>query len=106
MSEAAKAGEKPVKPGAFVPGDPRINRTIPGPGRPSSAAKAEWAELAAQGRKALRDKKIMDDPDHPVFGFALKHASHMGEGLPAQTIQGPDGGPVQVQVVNSPAFKP
>jgi hypothetical protein len=100
-----KPARKAVIGRPFTADDPRINRTKPGPGRPADKAKAEWAALAAQGRKALRDKKVMDDPTHPVFPFALKHSSQMGEGLPAQTIQGPDGGPVQVQVLNSPAFR-
>lgn len=80
---ARKAGPKA---GVFEPGDSRINRTKPGPGRPTDKAKAEWAELAKQGRATLRRAKVLDRDDHPLFAFALKESADRGEGKPAQSV--------------------
>ena len=91
----AKAGPKP---GTFAVGDPRINRTKPGPGRPTDKARAEWLALAKTGRATLRKAKILNNAEHPLFAFALKHSTEHGEGKPAQPIVGPEGGPVEITV--------
>lgn len=83
----------------FVKGDERINRTIPGPGRPTDKAKAEWAALAKQGRATLRKAKVLDRDDHPLFAFALKEAADRGEGKPAQSVDLTSGGEALKQTV-------
>lgn len=93
-----RAGGKPFATGH----DPRRN-TKPGPGRPTDKAKAEWRALAQQGRKALKDQKILDNPDHPVFPFALKHSTQYGEGLPVQQVDVTSGG-LPLNLLNSPGL--
>lgn len=94
---ARKAGDNA---GHFKPGDGRINRTKPGPGRPTDQARAEWAELAKQGRATLRKAKVLDRDDHPLFAFALKESADRGEGRPAQSVDLTSGGePIQQSVI-------
>lgn len=99
MADGQRA--KKTAPGRpFEKGDPRIR---PGPGRPTDKAKAEWKALAQQGRKALRDQKILENPDHPVFPFALKHSTQYGEGLPVQQVDVTSGG-LPLNLINAPGL--
>lgn len=99
MAEGER-GAKRGNSGQFKPGDPRIR---PGPGRPTDKARAEWKALAQQGRKALKDQKILDNPDHPVFPFALKHSTQYGEGLPVQQVDVTSGG-LPLNLINAPGL--
>jgi len=103
MSKEKKAGPK----GGFQPGfDPRRNLTTPGSGRPPDEFRAAMRELASRDEALAKVREVLNTPDHPHWLGAYRFAAEHGYGKPAQTIQGPDGGPVQVQVVNSPGFKP
>src|ERR1700749_2501653 len=47
--QSADSGKKQNRPGTFVKGDPRINRTKPGPGRP-------------RGKFARKCRKVLNNP--------------------------------------------
>src|SRR5690242_9932012 len=79
-----KAGRKP---GTFTKGDPRINRTIPGPGRTPDAFKAMCAELASSKEVEQNVRLILQDPDHPLYLGALKWATENGYGKPDQKVE-------------------
>lgn len=92
--------------------------------RPESSPKSNLSRRGGKrpgaGRKPNEYKtwlgRLLDSPEHREafeaeikgmgtekgFAFATRHAAAYHHGLPAQTIQGPDGGPVQVQVINAP----
>lgn len=94
-----KAASKPHG-GPFKPGDKRINRTIPGPGRPPDKFREEMRSLASWGAKTVRIKQVMADENHPLFAFAWKHATEQGYGRPAQSLDVTSGGePLKQSVV-------
>ena len=130
MSKADKSGGNS---GRFVKGgDPRQGRGpakgAPNAGRPPNEFRQRMQQLASReeglrlleeillGEGAVRVLEEQTDAtgkvtkviavDGELYLKAREHVVKHGYGLPAQPITGPDGGPVQVQVVNSPAFKP
>jgi hypothetical protein len=75
------AGEK-RNAGAFVAGDPRINRTKPGPGRPTDRFK-KWCRKqvgSAVTKKAVR--RILKNPNHPAFKAMWSTLAEHGHGKP------------------------
>ena len=110
MSEVEKSGENSGgnRPGTFLPGDdPRRGNGPPkgSGGRPPNEFKAAMQELASREEALAKVREVLNNPDHPHWLGAYRFAAEHGYGKPAQTIQGPDGGPVQVQVVNAPKFR-
>lgn len=93
-SQSRKADKKPDTAGskrkaprsAFVPGDPRINRTKPGPGRPKDKFKRLCQRLTLRAtRKHVR--RILRDPNHQYFMQAVKWASENGFGKPDTMLE-------------------
>ena len=94
-----KAGEKAGrKPGTFRKGDPRINRTKPGPGRPPDEFRQICRRLASRKATVVQIEKILTDGDHPHFMKALAWAADRGFGRAAAPIEisGGDDNGVQV----------
>ena len=109
MSEAEKSDEKSssrLPDGRVAPGRGPA-KGAPNAGRPRGTYR-EWltALLERDDHQQVFEAALRGELGDKAFAFATKHAAAYGHGLPAVTIQGPDGGPVQVQVVNSPGFKP
>ena len=99
-----KAARKPVgRP--FVKGDPRINRTIPGPGRPPEAFQEMCRSLACSAEAAAAI--ALQDSTHPAFIGALKWATEHGYGKPKETHEhtGKDGAPIQVMIIGGREVK-
>jgi hypothetical protein len=72
---------KPVRGRPFVSGDPRANRTKPGPGRPKDRFKRLCQKLTMRSaRKYCR--KILRNPNHQHYMSALRWASEHGFGKP------------------------
>jgi hypothetical protein len=97
VTTAKKAG---AKAGRFKKGDPRINRTKPGTGRPPDAFKAMCQRLASSEDVRKSVAEILQDSTSPLFVGALKWATENGYGKPKESIEhsGPDGGAIQHSV--------
>lgn len=67
--------------GAFVAGDPRINRTKPGPGRPKDKFKRLCQKLTMRSARKYA-RRILRNPNHPHYMSALRWASEHGFGKP------------------------
>lgn len=106
----AKSAQKSV--GApFQPGiDPRRGKGpkkgAPNAGRPKGTYQDWLGELLdSPDHRSEFEAQITGQRSEKAFGFATRHAAAYKHGLPAQTIQGPDGGPVQVQLLNGPGLE-
>lgn len=73
--------------GTFTKDDPRINRTIAGPGRPSEAFKRFCRRLLArqQVNHAIRD--VVQNKHHPQFMSAYKTMAAYGYGQPQASVE-------------------
>ena len=86
-AQLGKPDANPV-PGRFYPGDPRINRTIPGPGRPRSEVKERLSQEREKNvafLMGLRDDIGQRTRDR-LEAVALMLAYDLGK--PAQVIEG------------------
>lgn len=83
-TSAKKAGRKA---GTFQPGDSRINRTIPGPGRPPDVFKQLCRDLASGALTIQAVTGILSDASHPQFMAALKWATEHGYGKPKESVE-------------------
>lgn len=81
--------KRPVPKGftPFVKGDPRINRTKPGPGRVPDAFRAMCRELASRTMTFKVVTEILTDSDHPHFMSALRWCSEYGYGKPKEHLE-------------------
>lgn len=95
---AEKAGRKP---GTFEKGDKRINRTIPGPGRPKDEFKQRMRALASDEKVEQELIAILSDADHPQFLKALAYATEHGYGRATEHVQ--HEGTITQFVVEAPA---
>ena len=87
-----KSSPKTRNRGAFVKGDPRIQRGR-GPkkgaenaGRPPDWWKAKMRELRDRALIAAEAEKVLEDPDHPAWLSATKFMHEAVEGKPATAI--------------------
>ncbi len=94
---ALVARKVPGKP--FVKGDPRINRAMPGPGRPPDEFKALCQALACSALEAAN--RALADENHPAYLGALKWATEHGYGKPKESVEltGANGGPIQLWTI-------
>jgi len=77
-----KANRGPGRP--FVKGDPRINRTIPGSGRPPGSFKDFIAEIRASPEPRAALEVAASDPYCRNFGNAWKVLVDYDEDKPAE----------------------
>lgn len=95
------ANLRPFKPGP----DPKRGRGpakgAPNAGRPPDAFKALCQGIADQGAMALLAKRVLSNPKHPAFQFALKWATDHGYGKAMQPMEltGKDGAPLLAQSI-------
>lgn len=71
----------------FTKGDPRINRTIPGPGRPLDEFKMMMAELVSSDVSIQSLEEILKDANHKHHMAARHYATDHGYGKPKETIE-------------------
>jgi hypothetical protein len=81
MAAPEKAGRKP---GTFTKDDPRINRTIPGPGRPPDEWKKSLQALADRDTVRNHLKQSLDNgpDDKGDYWKALEYCTKHGFGQP------------------------
>lgn len=66
-SHSEKAVPPRKRKGQFAKGDPRINRTKPGPGRPKNSLK-RWMRKQLKHKATKRSvRKILKNPNSPAF---------------------------------------
>ena len=66
----------------FEKGDPRINRTIPGPGRPKDRFKKWCRKLVMDKRTKRSVRQILRDKDHPAYKAMWSEIAAHGFGKP------------------------
>jgi hypothetical protein len=77
----------PRRPGQFVKGDPRINRTKPGPGRTPDAFK-RWCRKQLSRKVVVRAcKDVIANPNHPSWNSAVKMLAAYGYGQPQASLE-------------------
>lgn len=80
---AAPEGKaKKPNPGAFKPGDPRINRTKAGPGRPANRFKKRCQKMVMRPSSWKAVKRIMRNANHPAFRAMWNTVAEHGFGKP------------------------
>lgn len=72
--------------GQFVAGDARINRTKPGPGRPTKRFKAWCRRAIANPRTKKQVRKILQNSNHPAFKAMWAEVAAHAHGRPAQAV--------------------
>ncbi len=72
-----------------------------GGGRKPDEWKRQMEELADRGAQAIAARKVVDDPDHPLFLGAWKFASEQAHGQAPKRVEvvGDQGGPVEIRIV-------
>lgn len=73
--------------GSFKKGDPRINRTRPGPGRPTEAFKAMCAKLLSRKSVVRQIRRVVRDSDHDAWLGALKTLAAYAHGQPTASVE-------------------
>jgi hypothetical protein len=81
---AAPQGTVPGRP--FVAGDPRINRTKPGPGRPRNEFKAWCAEVLDKDVTRKQVEKIMKNGNHRAFKSMFSELADRAYGKANQDV--------------------
>lgn len=85
QSASLANSSKPKRPGAFVPGDPRINRTKPGPGRPRGKF-ARKCRRVLNGTKTWRAvRRTLHNEKNPAFSAMWKEVTNRGYGRQASS---------------------
>ena len=90
-----------AKPQSFKKNDPRINR--------NGAPKKEWT-MTEQYKRALEEENETGVPRHTIVAkklvqlaergdvIAIKELGNRIDGMPNQSISGPDNGPIKIEV--------
>lgn len=76
----AKTSEKSHRPGTFVPGDPRINRTKPGPGRPRGKFARKCRKVLNNPRTWRAVRTVLKNPDNPAMKGMWAEVANRGYG--------------------------
>ena len=94
--QSPKSGEKPHRPGTFVKGDPRINRKIPGPGRPPGKFARKCRRILNRPKTWGAVRRVLQNENNPAMKGMWAEVSNRGygrQGSAGVEIQFPqDGG--------------
>jgi hypothetical protein len=82
------------KDGRFTKGDPRINRTIPGPGRPRGKFARKCRRVLNNPKTWKAVRRTIQNPDNPAMKSMWSTVADRGYGRPSSPVelQLPPGG--------------
>ena len=83
---APGSSERSRKPGAFVKNDPRINRTIPGPGRPPGRFAKKCRRLLNNKKTWRAVRRVVQNPDNPAMKGLWSAVADRGHGRPTSEV--------------------
>lgn len=84
-----QGSSSPPSDGKFKKGDPRINRTQPGPGRPKNSFRKKCRRMINTPKSWRSVRRIMKNDKHPLFGMMWKELAAHGHGKAPQVILTP-----------------
>jgi hypothetical protein len=85
---------------AILPGNPGNRGGQPGKsGRKPDAFISLCRDLVESPKTQASVRQILSNHKHPHFAVMYKHLTDHAYGKPAQSVTGPEGGPIVVRVV-------
>jgi hypothetical protein len=78
--DGSSSSDKPHRPGAFTKNDPRINRKIPGPGRPPGKFARKCRRLVSRPKTWRAVRRVIQNPDNPAMKGMWTEVTNRGFG--------------------------
>lgn len=88
-TEIGSSPESLPRQKGFRKGDPNINRTIPGPGRPKNSFRKKCRRMIDKPSTWNSVRRILKDRKHPLFATMWKEVAAHGHGKAPQVILTP-----------------